>query len=42
MIEPTWICVCGREVPGECSRCLCGRTERQSDREKEVDFIDND
>jgi len=35
MIEPIWVCVCGREVPSECPRCLCGRTEEKSDKEKE-------
>lgn len=37
-MEPFWICVCGNEVPGECPRCLCGRTEEESDAEKNKTF----
>jgi hypothetical protein len=34
-MEPIWVCICGREVPGECPTCLCGRSEDMSIYEKE-------
>lgn len=37
-MDYVWICKCGREVSGESLRCCCGRSEEESNAEKDWDI----